>query len=115
MAILIILYDLAYYDPSYLNRKAVTFSINNLNSKKVKKLIKYPEKFFYYLGYKFSKEQKEFWEIEDPLKREKLPKILKISSKKIILLQELKLKKLKKIFLIGLEVTGVITRLDFPV
>ena len=30
-----LLYDLAYYDPSYINRNAVTFNINNLNSKKL--------------------------------------------------------------------------------
>ena len=33
-----LLYDLAYYDPSYINRKPVTFSVNNLNSRKVIKL-----------------------------------------------------------------------------
>ena len=60
IAILIsaLLYDLAYYDPSYLNRNPITFSVNNLNSKKAKKLFKYSEKLYYYLGYKISKRQK---------------------------------------------------------
>ena len=50
--VLAVSYDLAYYDSSYLNRNSITFSINNLNSKKTKKLFKYSEKFYYYLGYK---------------------------------------------------------------
>ena len=77
------LYDLAYYDPSYINRKAITFSVNNLNSKKVYKLFKRAEKLYYYTAYKISKKHKEFWEPEDPSIREKLPKILKIYGKKL--------------------------------
>ena len=53
-----ILYDLAYYDPSYLNRNAITFSVNNLNSKKIKKLFKYSEKLYYSSAYKISKKHK---------------------------------------------------------
>ena len=77
-----LVYDLAYYDPSYINRNAITFSVNNLNSKKVYKLYKRAEKLYYYTAYKISKKHKEFWEPEDPSIREKLPKILKIYGKK---------------------------------
>ena len=49
-----LLYDLAYYDPSYINRNAITFSVNNLNSKKIRKLFIYYDKLFYKIGYKFS-------------------------------------------------------------
>ena len=41
LLILIVLYDLANYDSSYINRNSLTFSINNLNSKKTKKLFPY--------------------------------------------------------------------------
>ena len=32
----LLLFDLTKYDPSYINRNSLTFSINNLNSKKAK-------------------------------------------------------------------------------
>ena len=56
-----ILYDLASYDKDYLNRNTVTFSVNNLNSKKVKKVIPFYEKYYYLIKYKLSKKQKDFW------------------------------------------------------
>lgn len=96
--ILVLSYDLAYYDPSYLNRNSITFSINNLNSKKTKKLFKYSEKLYYYLSYKISKRQKEFWKPEDPTIREKLPKILKISGKKDNFLPGTKIEEIEKNF-----------------
>ena len=37
LLILIVLYDFANYDSSYINRNSLTFSINNLNSQKTKK------------------------------------------------------------------------------
>ena len=48
LTITTILYDLASYDPSYINRKAITFSFNNLNSSKVYQLYKRTEKLYYY-------------------------------------------------------------------
>jgi len=98
LTILVIIYDLAYYDPSYINRSQITFNVNNLNSKKVKKLFKYPEKFIYYLGYKFSKKQREFWRPEDLSVREKLPKIIKISGKKDNFLPGTEIEKIEKNF-----------------
>jgi len=40
LLILIVLYDFTNYDSSYINRNSLTFSINNLNSKKTKKIPK---------------------------------------------------------------------------
>ena len=73
LLILIVLYDFANYDSSYINRNSLTFSINNLNSKKIRKLFIYYDKLFYKIGYKFSKKHKEFWKPEDPSVRDKLP------------------------------------------
>jgi len=95
---LAILYDLAYYDPSYLNRSAITFSANNLNSKKVIKLFKKLEKAYYILGYKFSNKHKKFWEVEDSSIREKLPKIKKIEGKKSNFLPGRKIEEIEKNF-----------------
>ena len=36
-----VLYDLASYDPSYINRSSINFSVNNLNSKYISKIYKY--------------------------------------------------------------------------
>lgn len=79
LLILSVLFDLANYDSSYLNRKSLTFSINNLNSKKTKKLIIHLENFYNKVGYQTSIVNKEFWKIEDPTLRENL------ANKKIIL------------------------------
>ena len=93
-----LLYDLAYYDPSYINRNAFTFSVNNLNSRKVKKLFKRAEKLYYYTAYKILKKHKEFWKPEDPSIREKLPKILKIYGKKDNFLPATKMEEIEKNF-----------------
>ncbi len=93
-----LLYDLASYDSSYLNRNSITFSYNNLNSKRAKKLFKYSEKLYYYLGYKISKKHKEFWKPEDPAIREKLPETLKISGKKNNFLPGTKIEEIEKNF-----------------
>lgn len=77
-----ILYDLASYDKDYLNRNTVTFSVNNLNSKKVKKVIPFYEKYYYLIKYKLSKKQKDFWSIEKKKIRESLPEIKIIPAKK---------------------------------
>ena len=77
-----ILYDLSYYDPSYLNRNSITFDKNNLNSKKIKNLYPTLERYYYIFKRKLSNEQKNYWKIEDPIAREKLPKIINISGKK---------------------------------
>lgn len=75
-------YDLASYDKNYLNRSSITFSINNINSKKVKKIIPFYERYYYFLKYKVSKKQKNFWTVEDKNIRKNLPQIKIIPAKK---------------------------------
>ena len=55
LSVFTVLYDLAYYDPSYLNRPSVTFSINNLNSRKVQKLFFHYDKIYYKISFAISK------------------------------------------------------------
>tara|TARA_Y100000310_G_scaffold229436_1_gene231865 strand:+ start:2900 stop:4936 length:2037 start_codon:yes stop_codon:yes gene_type:complete len=93
-----LLYDLAYYDPYYTNRNAITFSFNNLNSKKVKNLFKHAEKLYYRTAYKISEKQQEFWAVEDPSIRKKLPKVLKISAKKDNFVPGTKIEEIEKNF-----------------
>ena len=82
LLILIVLYDFANYDSSYINRNSFTFSINNLNSKKTKKLFKYYENLYQEIAYKISKNHKKYWKPEDSNSRIDLPKIKVISKKK---------------------------------
>ena len=82
LLILIVLYDFAKYDPSYINRNSLTFSINNLNSKKTKKLFKYYENLYHEIAYKISEDHKKYWKPEDSNSRIDLPKIKVISKKK---------------------------------
>ena len=82
LLILIVLYDFANYDSSYINRNSLTFSINNLNSKKTKKLFKYYENLYQEIAYKISKNHKKYWKPEDSNSRIDLPKIKVISKKK---------------------------------
>jgi len=79
--VLVILYDLSSYDSSYINRSPITFSENNLNSKKIKKIFKEVEKIYYLLGYKTLNSHKVFWKIEDPKERESFPKTITIPAK----------------------------------
>ena len=78
---LAVLYDLSYYDPSYVNRSAITFNKNNLNSKKIKKFYTHIEKIPYFLGYQFLDSHKEFWKIEDENTRDELPEFQIIPAK----------------------------------
>ena len=81
LLILIVLYDSANYDSSYINRNSLTFSINNLNSKKTKKLFNYYENLYQGIASKISADHKKYWKPEDPNLRINLPKI-KIILKK---------------------------------
>ena len=81
LLILIVLYDFSNYDSSYINRNALTFNINNLNSKKTKKIFKYYENLYQQIAYKISEDHKQYWKPEDSNSRIDLPKI-KIISKK---------------------------------
>ena len=78
---LAIAYDLSYYDSSYVNRPSITFSKNNLNSKKIKKLYGKFENFLYFYSFNISNRQKKFWKIENSKDRENLPEFINIPSK----------------------------------
>ena len=93
-----ILYDLSYYDPSYINRSSITFKKNNLNSKKIKRVIPVLEKYYYNFKRNLSDDQKDFWKVEDSSYRESLPKIIKIEGKKNNFLPGTSLDKLEKNF-----------------
>ena len=93
-----ILYDLSYYDPSYINRSTITFKINNLNSKKIKRVIPVIEKYYYNFKRNLSNDQKDFCKVEDSSYRENLPKIIKIEGKKNNFLPGTSLDKLEKNF-----------------
>ena len=79
---LLVLFDLANYDSSYVNRNSLTFSINNLNSKKAKKLFRYYNNFYHKVGLKIFKEHREYWKVEETSLRADLPEIKIISKKK---------------------------------
>ena len=79
---LLVLFDLANYDSSYVNRNSLTFSINNLNSKKTKKLFRYYNNFYNEVGFKIFKEHREYWKVEEMSLRADLPEIKIISEKK---------------------------------
>jgi len=76
-----ILFDLAYYDSSYINRKPLTFSLNNLNSKKITKIFIYFDNLYNESALKLFKKNKDFWKPESSILRSSLP-IKKIIPKK---------------------------------
>ena len=96
--ILMVLFDLANYDSSYINRNSLTFSINNLNSQKTKKFFRYYENFSHEINFKIFKDHRKYWKIEDPSLRANLPKIKVISKKKENFLPGKKIEKIEKNF-----------------
>ena len=82
LLILLVLFELAYYDSSYLNRNALTFSTNNLNSIKTKNFIRYYDNLYRTISVKIFKDHKEYWEPEARSLRADLPEIKIISKKK---------------------------------
>ena len=95
---LVVLYDLANYDASYINRSSLTFSINNLNSKKAKIFFRYYDNFYHEIAFKISKKHREYWEPEKESKRKDLSDIKIIPSKKDNFLPGRKLKDVEKNF-----------------
>ena len=79
---LVVLFDFANYDSSYLNRNSITFSINNVNSKKTRKIFHLLNNFYSSVAMKIFKDEKEYWKTEDSSLRSSLPKV-KIIPKKI--------------------------------
>jgi len=93
-----IIFDLAKYDSSYLNRSSLTFSVNNLNSKKTIKIFNYLGNFYNEFSLKFSKNVKEKWAVESQLKREDLPKNKIIEAKKNNFIEGKKITEIEKNF-----------------
>ena len=98
LLILIVLFDLAKYDSSYINRSPLTFDVNNLNSKKTKKLFRYYENLYHEIAFKISKDHKDYWEIEDPSLRANSPEKKIISKKKENFLPGKKIEEIEKNF-----------------
>ena len=77
-----IAFDLTSYDSSYINRNSITFSINNLNSKKSKKFVQYYINLHHKIAFKISKDYRDHIKIEDKSLRANLPKTKIIYKKK---------------------------------
>ena len=95
---LTVLFDLASYDSSYLNRKSITFNINNLNSKKIKKFFIYYDNFYHKISFRIFKKHKEYWKSENVLERAKLPKTKIIHKKKDNFLPGKRIEEIEKNF-----------------
>ena len=94
----IVLFDLAKYDSSYINRNSLTFSVNNLNSKKVKKIFQYYNSLYNNIALKLFKNHKEYWKTEDSYVRESLPETKIIYKKKVNFLSGKKIEEIEKNF-----------------
>ena len=82
LLVIIVLFDLANYDSSYINRNSLTFSINNLNSQKTKKFFRYYENFSREINFKIFKDHREYWKPESQSLRANLSE-RKIIPKKV--------------------------------
>ena len=98
LLILLMLYDMANYDSSYLNRRSLTFSIDNLDSKKTINFVRYYDNLYHKIAFKISKDYKEYWKPEKKSLRADLPKIKIISKKKDNFLPGRKLEDIEKNF-----------------
>ena len=59
LLILFMLYDMANYDSSYLNRRSLTFSVDNLDSKKTISFVRYYDNLYHKIAFKISKDYKK--------------------------------------------------------
>jgi len=98
LLILLMLYDMANYDSSYLNRRSLTFSIDNLDSKKSINFVRYYDNLYHKIAFKISKDYKEYWKPEKKSLRADLPEIKIISKKKDNFLPGRKLEDIEKNF-----------------
>jgi len=78
---LLLLFDMADYDSSYVNRKALVLDVKNLNSRYSLNTISFLRKNFLIYATKISKKYKEKWSIESEEKRLKYPEYKIISGK----------------------------------
>ena len=92
---LFLIYDLASFDKNYLNRNVIYFNKTNLNSKKSKEFYSLIEKIYYKTIYKFSNNQKEYWNVDvqnrSLLEEYKIIKGQKSGFKKGLTLDEIKI------------------------
>ena len=98
LLILFMLYDMANYDSSYLNRRSLTFSVDNLDSKKTINFVRYYDNLYHKIAFKISKDYKEYWKPEKKSLRDDLPEIKIISKKKDNFLPGKKLEEIEKNF-----------------
>ena len=98
LLILLMLYDMANYDSSYLNRRSLTFSVDNLDSKKTINFVRYYDNLYHKIAFKISKDYKEYWKPEKKSLRADLPEIKIISKKKDNFLPGRKLEDIEKNF-----------------
>ena len=89
---------MANYDSSYLNRRSLTFSVDNLDSKKTINFVRYYDNLYHKIAFKISKDYKEYWKPEKKSLRADLPEIKIISKKKDNFLPGRKLEDVEKNF-----------------
>jgi len=98
LLISVVLFDLASYDSSYINKKSLTFSTNNLNSKKTKIFFLYYDNLYHKIASKLFEGHRKYWRPELASKREKLPKIKIIPKKEENFLPGKKIEEIEKNF-----------------
>ena len=76
------IFDLSKYDSSYINRNALTFNLNNINSNKAKKFFIFYNDLKHTIGSKFITSYQKHWSLEDENLRKQLPKNKVILAKK---------------------------------
>ncbi len=89
---------MANYDSSYLNKRTLTFSIDNLDSKKTKKIVERYDNLYHKIAYKISKDYREYWKPEKISLRTSLPETKTIPKKKTNFLPGRKLEEIEKNF-----------------
>ena len=77
----LLLFDMADYDSSYVNRNSLVIDVKNLNSRHSHRIIFSLRKHFVNYSIKISKKYSQRWEIENEDERLKLPEYKTISKK----------------------------------
>ena len=97
----LLLFDMADYDSSYVNRNSLVIDVKNLNSRHSHRIIFLLRKHFVNYSIKISKKYSQRWEVENEEERLKLPEY-KIIPKKTANFRNLLMKaKITKIILTG--------------
>ena len=98
LLVFVVLYDLAKFDSSYINRKSLTFSINNLNSHHTKKIYTNYLSFYHYITDKIFSKNNYKDQIEDKSLRTDLPETKIIFGKQNGFLPGKKISEIEKNF-----------------